>query len=169
MPLIRCSFRLRGARVTSSDPREILLHALAAKLHCGPLARRRILRELAHHIDDAVDELRGSGIPREEAIEEAVKRLGDAETIAHAFDDSRTQTTGWAISRMRPSLAWIAVAAMSVVTALAAELPQVSGAKPPARGLAHTSPRLATRPSEHPAATSLANRDRHASQARPRR
>lgn len=137
--------------MTSADPRERLLDALAGELHGGPLARRRILTELADHIDDAVDDLRGSGVPREEAIEEAVKRLGDAETIANAFGASRARTAGRSRRRTRYSLAWIAVAAMAVVTAVAAELPQASGARPPAKASAPASRRLAPpgRPTAH--------------------
>lgn len=129
--------------MTNADPRENLLDALAGELHGGPLARRRILTELADHIDDAVDDLRGSGVPREEAIENAVKRLGDAETIANAFGASRARAASPSRRRTRHSLAWIAVVAMSVVTAVAAELPQASGARSPARVLAPASHRLA--------------------------
>jgi hypothetical protein len=45
--------------------------------------------------------------------------------------------------RVRRSLAWIGVAAMSLVTAWAAELPQASGAKPPAKVVAPAARRLA--------------------------
>lgn len=120
--------------MTSGNPRERLLDALAGELHVGPLARRRILRELADHIDDAVDDLRSEGVLQEEALDEAVKRLGDAETIASAFGALHTRTGG--LLRPRHSLAWVAVAAMSLATALAAELPQASGAKPPAKAFA---------------------------------
>ncbi len=127
--------------MSSGDPRERLLRAVAAELNVGPMARRRILTELTHHIDDAVDDLRGSGAPREEAIEEAVKRLGDAQTIASAFGILDTRRAGWSRLRTRHSLAWVAVAAMSGVTACAAELPSASGAKSPPKVLVPASHR----------------------------
>jgi hypothetical protein len=136
-------------RVISGDPRKRVLKAVAGDLRVGPLARRRILAELADHIDDAVDDLRGTGIPLEEAVEEAVRRLGDARAIADAFAVAHTRAPHWSGLRTRRSLAWIAAAAMSVVTAWAAELPQTSGAKPPAKVPAPMTQRLA--PSEHPA------------------
>jgi hypothetical protein len=155
--------------VTSADPRESLLDAMAGELHGGPLARRRILTELADHIDDAVDDLRSSGVPREKAIEEAVKRVGDPETILNAFGASRARTARRWRRRTRLSLAWIALAAMSVVTAVAAELPEVSGAKAPAKVLAPASRPLA--PPGHPTArrSSLAKHDRRTSRAQPPR
>lgn len=119
--------------MTNGDPRQSVLDALAAELRCGPRARRRILIELADHIDDAVDNLRGAGMPQDEAMREAVQRLGDPQSIANAFADSWAETGRLSRLRSRRSLAWVAVAAMSVVMACAAELPQASGAKPPAR------------------------------------
>src|SRR5579863_5737889 len=106
----RCSCRLLGALVTS-DPRESVLRALAAELRAGPLARRRILTELADHLDDAVADLRGCGATREEALQEAVRRLGDAQTIANTFGVMHSRTAGWSRIRVRRSLAWMMVAA----------------------------------------------------------
>jgi HAAS len=134
--------------VTSGDPRHGVLRALAAELHCGPRARRRILCELSDHLDDAVDDLRRAGVPANEAIEQAVNRLGDAEAIASAFADSRTEAGRWSSLRTRRSLAWVAVGAMSVVMACAAEVPQASGAKAPAR-VTVPAQHLATR-ADHP-------------------
>jgi hypothetical protein len=121
---------------------------VARELRIGRAARRRILIELDDHIDDAVDDLRSSGLPREEAMEEALKRFGDAQSLANAFAAARTRSAGSSRLRGRHSLAWIAVAAMSVVTAWAAELPQASGAKPPAKVLAPASRRVG--PAKHP-------------------
>lgn len=129
--------------MSSGDPRETILRALARQLPGGPLRRRRVLTELADHIDDAVDDLCGSGLPREEAIEVAVRRLGDAETIAHTFDLTRARTARRPRLRVRHSLAWMMVAAMSLVTAVAAELPQASGAKPSTKVVAAASSRPA--------------------------
>lgn len=134
--------------MTSGDPREGVLGALAAELRCGPRARRRILSELSDHLDDAVDDLRRAGVPLNEAIEQAVNRLGDAEAIASAFADSRTGAGRWSRLRTRRSLSWVAVGAMSVVMACAAEVPQASGAKAPARVTGHGQHLAA--PADHP-------------------
>ena len=129
--------------MTDGDPRRRVLDAVAGELRVGPLARRRILAELADHLDDAVDDLRGAGVPRQEAIAEAVRRLGDPEAIADAFAVARVRAPLRSRLRARRSMAWIAAAAMSLVTAWAAELPPASGAKAPARVPAPVSQRLA--------------------------
>lgn len=110
----------------SGDPREQFLNRLAAQLRCGPFARRRIVKELAHHIDDEVADLYSSGLSTDEAVEAALLRLGDPENIAAGFRAARAPSRRF---NARRSPAWIAVAAMTLVTAWAAELPQASGAE----------------------------------------
>jgi hypothetical protein len=119
----------------TEDPRRRFLLALKRQLRGGPLARRRILREIAAHLDDIVAELKATGRSERAAVEEAVRRLGDVDTIAKAFREIRPV-------RGRPaklrSPAWIAAAAMSLVTAWAADLPQASGAKASTQTLSST-------------------------------
>lgn len=117
----------------SDDPREPFVSALKRGLRCGPVRRRRLIREITAHLDDTVTELEAGGMPEDDAVHEAMRRLGDVGTITSAFGEIRRGRRRAA--RLR-SPAWVAVGAMSLVTALAAELPQASGAKP--RTLTHS-------------------------------
>ena len=119
----------------TDDPRRRFLSALKRQLRCGWLTRRRVLREIAGHLDDLVAELEARGRSEGEAVEEALRRLGDVEMITSAFLEVRPERRRWSAVRSLRSPAWIAVAAMSVVTAWAAELPQASGAKATPRAL----------------------------------
>lgn len=111
----------------TDDPRERFVRTLKRGLRCGPLKRRRVLREITAHLDDSVAELKASGMADPAAIQEALRRLGDVGTITSAFRRVRPERARW-VRRLR-SPAWVAVGAMSLVTAWAAELPQASGAK----------------------------------------
>lgn len=125
----QCLSLSRRALVSSGDPRERFLRAVARELRCRPLMRRRVCQELAAHLDDDVAELRALGLPRAAALQEALRRLGDPETIAAAFSVTRSRRARWWRAGRLRSPAWIAVGAMTLVTAWAAELPQASGAK----------------------------------------
>jgi hypothetical protein len=127
------------------DPRRRFLLALKRELRGGPLARRRVLREIAAHLDDIVAELKATGRSDRAAVEEAVRRLGDVDTIAKAFREIRPDRQRRAKLR---SPAWIAAAAMSLVTAWAADLPQASGAKATTQTLSSTYPRQLAPPGD---------------------
>jgi hypothetical protein len=116
----------------SDDPRRRFSKALNRDLRCGRLRRRRLVRELSAHLDDTVAELEARGMPEPVAVEEALRRLGDTSTIAAALREQRPERRR--AIRLR-SPAWVAVGAMSLVTAWAAELPQASGARPTTPGL----------------------------------
>ena len=133
--------------MTSSDPREQFLRALKSELPNRPFARRRVIREVAEHLDDLIAELRAAGVPEGAAAHRALQRLGDPETIATAFSGLRPERPRWSRVRALRSPAWVAVAAMSLVTAWAAELPQASGANAPPRpaSVLRPSSRLAQR------------------------
>lgn len=115
--------------MTSGDPRRQLLRALSRELRWRPLARRRLMIELAAHLEDSAADLRAAGCSPDEAATEAARRLGDPEMVATAFrllcPGARRKVT----ARRLRSPAWIAAGAMSLVTAWAAEVPQASGAK----------------------------------------
>jgi hypothetical protein len=115
--------------VTRADPKRSFLRALARELRWRPLARRRLLIELAQHLDDSAAELQASGLSPDAALREAIRRLGDVEAIASSFRSAIARGR-WdrTVGRLR-SPAWVAVGAMSLVTAWAAELPPASGAK----------------------------------------
>jgi hypothetical protein len=113
----------------SDDPRERFLSALRHGLRCRPLRRRRVVREITAHLDDTVTELEARGMAKPAAVQEALRRLGDVGTITSAFREVRPERGPWSRVRWLRSPAWVAVGAMTVVTAWAAELPQASGAK----------------------------------------
>jgi hypothetical protein len=110
------------------------------------LTRRRVLREIAAHLDDIVAELEAGGRCEDAAIDEALGRLGDVGTITGAFREVRAERRGWSRARSLRSPAWIAVGAMTLVTAWAADLPQASGAKPTTRALSSAHARPLARP-----------------------
>lgn len=119
----------------TDDPREQFVRALKRGLRVGPLKRRRVVREIAEHLDDTVTELEEQGMEESAAVQEALRRMGDAGTITSAFRDVRAERRRGSRVRSLRSPAWVAVAAMSLVTGVAAELPQASGAKPTASAL----------------------------------
>jgi hypothetical protein len=104
---------------------------VAGSLGGGWLERRRFVRELEHHLEDCVAELRQAGAPEDAAVRDAMSRLGDVAAIVGAARAARsTRSKSWRRAGRVP-IAWIAVGAMSIVTFAAAELPQASGAKVP--------------------------------------
>ncbi len=113
----------------SDDPRERFLSALKCGLRCGPLRRRRVVREIMAHLDDTVSELTACGMAEPAAVQEALRRLGDVGTVTSAFREVRPERRRWSGLRWLRPPAWVAAGAMSLVTAWAAELPQASGAK----------------------------------------
>jgi len=115
--------------VTRPDPRDQFLRTLKGELGGRPWTRRRALREIAEHLDDLVTELLLAGVPEGDAVQEALRRMGHPATIATAFSELQPDRSRWSKLRSLRSPAWIAVAAMSLVTAWAAELPQASGAQ----------------------------------------
>lgn len=120
--------RPRGLEI-SGDPRAEFLARLAGSLGGGWLERRRFVRELKHHLEDCVADLRQAGVPEDAAVRDAIARLGDVDTIVSAARATRSpRRLSWP-SVTRVPIAWIAVGAMSIVTLAAAELPQASGAK----------------------------------------
>jgi hypothetical protein len=118
--------------VISGDPRRQFFSLLSAELRCGPLARRRIRKELVHHLDDEVADLCSCGLSMDDAVDVALRRMGDPKAIAAGFRAVQKPGRARRGARALRSPAWIAVGAMSLVTAWAAELPQASGATTPA-------------------------------------
>ena len=74
-------------------------------------------------------DLTQAGKPEEEAVREAIVRLGQVETIVSAVrSTSSPHRLSWhGVTRV--ATAWLAVGAMSIVTFAAVELPDASGAK----------------------------------------
>jgi hypothetical protein len=93
------------------------------------LERRRLVRELEQHLEDCVADHEQAGVPEDAAVHDAIRQLGDVDTIVSAVRAARpTRRLSWQRVTRVP-IAWIAVGAMSIVTLAAAELPQASGAK----------------------------------------
>jgi len=132
----------------SDDPRERLVSDLKRGLRCGPLKRRRALREIRAHLDDTVTELEARGMGEPAAVQEALRRLGDVGTITSAFREVRPMRRRWTAVRRLRSPAWVVVGAMSLVTAWAAELPQASGAKATTQALSAIHSRHLARPGD---------------------
>jgi hypothetical protein len=105
-------------------------------------------------------------VPEDEALGDAMVRLGEVDEIVGAFQAARsTRSRSWR-GVARVPVAWIAVGAMSIVTLVAAELPQASGAKvqgPPGAPVTHVSVGQAT--GQRPDATVTR---RHTNTNRPR-
>jgi hypothetical protein len=113
---------------------------VAGSLGGGWLKRRRFVRELEHHLEDCVADLEAAGVPEDTAVRDAIARLGDVDTILSAVRATRsTRRLSWQRVARIP-IAWIAVGAMSIVTLVAAELPQASSAKVSADHVAAASP-----------------------------
>jgi hypothetical protein len=115
--------------LTRVDPQRCFLRAVARELRWRPLTRRRLLRELDEHLNDSVAHLQAAGLSPDQALREALARLGEVEAIVSSVR-SASLAGRWrrSVRRLR-SPAWVAVGAMSLVTAWAAELPPASGAK----------------------------------------
>jgi hypothetical protein len=108
---------------------------VAASLGGRWLERRRLVKELEHHLEDSVAELAEAGVPHDAAVRDAMSRLGGVDAIVDAARATRRRRSMSWRRVGRVPIAWIAVGAMSIVTFAAAELPQASGAKVPAPAL----------------------------------
>ena len=117
-----------------------------------------MLREITAHLDDTVAELQASGMTEPAAVQEALRRLGDAGAITSAFRKVRPDRARWVLRLRSP--AWVAVGAMSLVTAWAAELPQASGAKATTQALMAIHSRHNARPGDRNRASFVRARHR---------
>jgi hypothetical protein len=133
----------------TDDPRALFLSALKRGLRCGPLRRRRVVREITAHLDDTVTELEARGMAEAAAVHEALRRLGDVGAITSAFREARPETGHWSRVRWLRSPAWVAVGATLLVTGWAVELPQASGAKARTPALPVIHSHGLARPSDH--------------------
>jgi hypothetical protein len=68
--------------VSATGPAQEYLHALNRELRVGRRYRRRVLQELAGHIEDAAARERGLGLSADQAQRRAVERLGSIGTVA---------------------------------------------------------------------------------------
>ena len=124
--------------MTSSDDKRRVLTALSRELRWRPLTRRRLVNELSQHLDDSAADLQQAGLEPDQALREAVRRLGDVEAIAGSVRSVGPAGRWGRRARRLRSPAWVAAGAMSLVTAWAAELPPASGAKATTSALPRT-------------------------------
>lgn len=121
---------------------EDFLADLAASLRGGRRHRRRLIAEVAAHIDDAVRAELAAGTSLSEAERIVLDRLGGAGVIARRWNTDRSATRG----RRRRRLGTLAVAVVGAgalgITQYASGKPQPPSRHPPAR----TPPDLTTCP-----------------------
>lgn len=123
------SSRSRKELPISPDPRSDFLRALGRALPGNWFARRRVLTEIRHHLEDSIGEGRAEGLPDDVAIGRALGRLGDVETIADSFRATPVRTRSfWKAISVVPT-AWIAAGAMAVASLVLVDLAPASGAK----------------------------------------
>lgn len=70
---------------------ENYLHNVRDNLRLESSAEKDIITELANHIDDEVHELKGKGLPDEDAANACLGLLGSAKALAHHFYEAHSQ------------------------------------------------------------------------------
>jgi hypothetical protein len=76
---------------------ETYLAELERQLGVGRRGRRRILREIAGHLEDAARQEERAGLTRSEAEARAIARVGSAEALGTRFGED-TRPPSWALS-----------------------------------------------------------------------
>jgi uncharacterized membrane protein YeaQ/YmgE (transglycosylase-associated protein family) len=110
--------------VSATGPAQEYLHALNRELRVGRRYRRRVLQELAGHIEDAAARERGLGLSADQAQRRAVERLGSIDTVAERISTTRRASRTGARERCVRFMAYLGAC---VVLACASLLPLVAG------------------------------------------
>jgi hypothetical protein len=118
------------------------LTLVSSLLRIGGKQRERIARELRTHLDDRLEDLLGRGVPREEAIRQALAEFGDAAGLAADFVSlSRNRKRRWLMRVTTASVAATVLIALGLITfwpgtnagpgiaQLAAQAPEEEGRK----------------------------------------
>src|SRR4051812_650214 len=85
---------------------ENYLTLLASLLRLDPRQRGAVADELRSHLEDRLDELMARGVPREEAVKQALAEFGDAAGLAGQFlAIKRNRKRRWLMRVMTFSLA----------------------------------------------------------------
>ncbi|TMK99160.1 MAG: hypothetical protein E6G34_06615 [Actinobacteria bacterium] len=100
-------------------PAKEYLEALSDELRVGGRYRRRVLEELASHIDDAAERDQARGMSVEEAQRRAIERVGPVPAVAERFSTTRRLWRASACGRGVRVMAYLG-AAVVLVCALAA-------------------------------------------------
>ncbi|MBA7583722.1 hypothetical protein ES708_25670 [subsurface metagenome] len=69
------------------------LDSVRNSLQLDPLAEGEIIKELETHIEDRLDELKGSGLSEDEAADTCVRLLGSAKQLARQIYEAHSQGT----------------------------------------------------------------------------
>ena len=69
------------------------LDSVRDSLQLDPLAEGEIIKELETHIEDRLDELKGSGLSEDEAADTCVRLLGSAKQLARQIYETHSQGT----------------------------------------------------------------------------
>jgi len=69
------------------------LDSVRDSLQIDPLAEGEIIKELETHIEDRLDELKGSGLSEDEAADTCVRLLGSAKQLARQIYETHSQGT----------------------------------------------------------------------------
>lgn len=69
------------------------LDSVRDSLQLDPLAEGEIIKELETHIEDRLDELKGSGLSEDEAADTCVRLLGSAKQLARQIYEAHSQGT----------------------------------------------------------------------------
>jgi hypothetical protein len=75
--------------VSGAGPAQKYLEAVGQELRVGRRYRRRVLAELASHIEDAAEREQELGLSSHEAQRHAIERVGAPETVAEHFSRAR--------------------------------------------------------------------------------
>jgi hypothetical protein len=110
--------------VSAADPAREYLDAVGRELRVGRRYRRRVLAELAGHIEDASERERRLGTGAEQAQRRAIERVGSVDAVAARFSTThRSSRAGLREKRVR-SMAYLGAC---VVLACAALAPLATG------------------------------------------
>jgi hypothetical protein len=75
--------------VSGAGPAQKYLAAVEKDLRVGRRYRRRVLEELASHIEDAAEQEQRLGLSADDAQRRAIQRVGSPETVAARFSSAR--------------------------------------------------------------------------------
>jgi hypothetical protein len=93
------------------------LTLVGSLLRIGGKQRERIARELRTHLDDRLEDLLARGVPREEAIRQALAEFGDAAGLAADFVSlSRNRKRRWLMRVTTASVAATILIALGLIT-----------------------------------------------------
>jgi hypothetical protein len=101
----------------SDDEFDDFLGLLSRLLRLGNKQRHAISRELRAHLEDRLDELLAAGVPREQAVRQALDEFGDAAGLAAEFVSiSRHKRRRWQMRITTASLAAMVLVAIGIFT-----------------------------------------------------